>query len=228
VKHLGRFNLKRLILFCAFCFALAGFAPAQSSRTNIDNDQVKVLSVTVEPHQKTPLHEHVVNRVMIYLQAGRQNIHYQDGKKVLLGWKAGEVKWSPASGMHVAQITSDKPVTIVEVELKKPGSSAKAGTSTLDPVEVDPKHYQVEFENDQVRVLRVKIGGKETVPMHEHRLNRVVTYLTDQHFRVTTADGKAEPVEHKAGDLSWGVPAQHKEENLSEKPFVALVVELKG
>jgi hypothetical protein len=72
------------------------------------------------------------------------------------------------------------------------------------------------------------IGAKETAPMHEHVLNRVVTYLTDQNFTVTTAEGKVQSVEHKAGDISWGGPAKHKEENLSDKPFEALVVELKG
>ena len=210
------------------CLAFAAGAAAQSSRTAIDNEQVKVIQVAVEPRQKTRLHQHTVNRVMIYLQAGRQNFDYQGGKKIVLDWKAGEAKWSPSGGMHIAEITSDKPVSIVEVELKKPGTSAKAGTSPLDPVKVDPKHYRVEFENDQVRVLRVRIGPKEAAPMHEHALNRVVTYLTDQNFRVTTADGKVEQVEHKAGDVSWGGPAKHKEENLSDKPFEVVVVELKS
>ncbi len=210
------------------CFACAAVAAAQTGGAVIDNEQVRVLKVTVQPHQKTRLHQHTVNRVMIYLQAGRQNIDYQDGKKVVQSWKAGEAKWSPSSGMHVAEITSDQPVTIVEVELKKPGSSARVGTSALDPVKIDPKHYKVEFENDQVRVLRVKIGPKETAPMHEHGLNRVVTYLTDQKFQVTTADGKVEQVEHKAGEVSWGGPARHKEESLNDKPFEVVVVELKN
>jgi len=83
--------------------------------TVIDNDQVKVLTAPERPHQKTRLHEHTVNRVMIYLQPGHQTIHYQDGKDVKLDWKAGEVKWSPASGMHIAEITSEEPVTLVEV-----------------------------------------------------------------------------------------------------------------
>ena len=30
--------------------------------------------------------------------------------------------------------------------------------SAQDPVKVDPKHYKVEFENDQVRVLRIHYG----------------------------------------------------------------------
>ena len=130
--------------------------------------------------------------------------------------------------MHTAEITSDKPVTIVEVELKKGGSSAKTAASPLDPVKLDPTSYKVELENDQVRVLRVKIGPHKAVPLHEHMLNRVLVYITDQNFRVTTPDGKAETVQHKAGEVGWGQPTRHKEENLSDKPFEALVVELKS
>jgi len=217
-------SLMRMI---PFLLAAAAAFSAETT-TPIDNDQVKVLKVTQDPHAKTRLHQHKINRVMIYLQAGRQTIEQEDGKKVIMTWKPGEAKWSPAGGMHTAEITSDGPVTIVEVELKKPGSAAKTPSSPLDPVKVDPKSYKVELENDQVRVLRVKIGPHQTVPMHEHMLNRVVVYLTDQNFRVTTPDGKAESVQHKAGEVSWGGPTKHKEENLSDKPFEVLVVELKS
>lgn len=50
-------------------------------------------------------------------------------------------------------------MTIVEVELKKSGGEARKVIAELDPVKVDPKDYKVEFENSQVRVLRVKIGA---------------------------------------------------------------------
>jgi uncharacterized RmlC-like cupin family protein len=205
--------------------AAAGALSAQSSQTVIDNGQVKVLKVTVQPRQKTRPHQHTVNRVMVYLQPGRQTLAYQGGKDVALDWRAGEAKWSPASGIHVAEITSDRPVSIVEVELKTPGGPHAA--NPLDPVKIAPKQYHVEFENPQVRVLRVKIGAGETAPMHEHSLNRVVTYLTDQDFRVTSADGKVEHTTHHAGDVSWGGLARHKEENLSGSPFEVLVVEVK-
>jgi len=45
---------------------------------------------------------------------------------------------------------------------------------------VDAKHYRVEFENDQVRVLRVHYDAHDTGAEHEHLLNRVVLYLNDQ------------------------------------------------
>ncbi|MFQ5845458.1 MAG: hypothetical protein ACE5JG_10785, partial [Planctomycetota bacterium] len=46
-----------------------------------------------------------------------------------------------------------------------------------DPVTVDPKHYKLEFENDQVRVLRISYGPHEKSVMHEH-LPGVEVFLT--------------------------------------------------
>ena len=216
------------ILFAFFALKSDVSFLAQTARTVVENDQVKVLSVDVAPHQKTRLHDHKVNRVMIYLQPGMQRIDYQAGKKTVLNWEAGEAKWSPASGMHIAEITSDQPVTIVEIELKNAGTTAKAGSQALDPLKVDPKHYKMEFENAQVRVFRVKLGPKESIPLHEHALNRVVTYLTSQKVKITTPDGKSEISQHQPGDASWGGPAKHTEENLNDSLMEALVVELKG
>src|SRR5262245_33399048 len=137
------------ILFAASTAALL----AQDSRAVIDNDQVRVLRVTQQPHQKTKLHDHKINRVMIYLQPGKQEFEFPDlKKKSVLTWKAGEAKWSPAAGNHIAEIVSDNPVTIVEVELKKPADAAKKPSGPLDPVKLDPKAYKVLFENPQVRV----------------------------------------------------------------------------
>jgi hypothetical protein len=38
---------------------------------------------------------------------------------------------------------------------------AKPKPAGKDPVKVDSKHYSVEFENDKVRVLRIKYGPGE-------------------------------------------------------------------
>lgn len=196
--------------------------------TFFENDQVRVLRALEKPHVKGKAHEHKMNRVMVYLESGVQRFEYQDGRKPEeFHWKAGEVKWSPANGMHAPEVTSDAPFNIVEVELKKSGTGSSV-TSPRDPLKIDPKHYKLEFENSDVRVLRVTIGGHQTAPMHEHSLNRVTVYLTDQDFRVTTPDGKMDTVHHKAGEAAWGTPLTHKEENVSDHPFEAVVIELKS
>ena len=38
---------------------------AQGNKPALENDQVRVLVVADQPHVKTPLHEHKVNRVMV-------------------------------------------------------------------------------------------------------------------------------------------------------------------
>ncbi len=130
--------------------------------------------------------------------------------------------------MHTSEIVSDSPVTIVEVEVKKPGDPAVKVTTPQDPLKVDPRDYKLEFENSEVRVVRVKFAAHAGAPMHEHQLNRVVVYLTDQNTRMTTPDGKVDTATHHAGEFSWGGPTKHKEENLMDKPFEAIVVEFKS
>ncbi|HUS05858.1 MAG TPA: hypothetical protein VMZ52_06170 [Bryobacteraceae bacterium] len=207
--------------------ALAGSAVEPSAKL-FENDEVKVVRAVEKPHVKGKFHEHKVNRVMIYMQPGTQRFEYQDGRKPqVFHWKAGQVKWNVAEGMHSPETTTDEPFNIIEIELKKPAGGKKS-VPAQDVLKVDPKHYKLEFENDQVRVLRVKVGPHESIPMHEHALNRVSVPLTDQNVRSTDAQGKVETVQHKAGEAAWGTAKTHKEENLNDKPLEIVIVELKS
>lgn len=209
--------------------AASAILSAQNAQVPVDNAKVKVITSAGKPHVKTKPHKHDHNRVMIYLQAGSESFDYLGAKPAeTIKWKAGDALWSPAGGMHIAEVLADHPVTVVHLELKNQGVKEKVKGSPIDPLKVDPKHYKVEFENEQVRVIRVKIGPKESVPMHEHSLDRVVVYLTDQDFKITGKDGKETMAKHKAGDVGFSTPGTHKEENLSDKPFEIVVVELKG
>jgi quercetin dioxygenase-like cupin family protein len=213
-----------LLAFCATVFAI-NIAP---SGAILENDYVKVVRALEKPHVKGKFHEHTRNRVMIYLQPGRQRFEYQDGRQPeVFDWKKGQVVWSAPSGMHAAEVVSDDPFNIIEVELKTI-ASGKAISSDLDPVKIDPRHYHVEFENAQVRVLHAKIEPHGAVPMHEHSLNRVTVFLTDQEFRVTDGNGKVDLVKHRAGEAVWGTPIKHREENLSDQPFEVVAVEIKN
>ena len=199
---------------------------AETIKTPIDNADVLVLDVVVQSHEKTSMHEHKANRVMIYRNAGTQSFQYEDGRHSTLSFKDNEVKWSPIEGRHIAEVSTEKPVGIVEIELKKPGAG-KAITTAMDPLKIDSKHYKLEFENDQVRVFRVHIGPHESTPMHEHQLSRIMVYLTDASVRVTYSDGKVELTPHKAGDILQGGAAKHSEQNTADKPVEVIVTELK-
>ena len=220
-----RITFPTTLLVCALAQAAL---PTEPSATLFENDQVKVVRALEKPHVQGKAHEHKMNRVMVYLQSGKQRFEYQDGRKAeIFDWKAGQVKWSPSNGTHAPEVVTDLPFNIVEVELKA-GTTKPLPQVALDPLKIDPKHYKLEFENDQVRVLRVTIPGHQSAPMHEHALNRVSVYLTDQDFQTTTKEGKVDTVHHKAGEALWGMPLTHTEKNLSDKPFQAIVVEIKS
>jgi quercetin dioxygenase-like cupin family protein len=96
-----------------------------------------------------------------------------------------------------------------------------------DAVKADPKHYKVEFENDQVRVLRITYGPHEKSVMHAHPANTAI-FLTDGQIRFTLPDGKTMDAPVKAGTTQWDPGGKHLPENMSDKPFTLVLVELKG
>jgi quercetin dioxygenase-like cupin family protein len=95
-----------------------------------------------------------------------------------------------------------------------------------DPVEVDPRHYSVEFENDAVRILRVRYAPSEKSVMHEHPAS-VGVYLTDAHIRITLPDGRSGEPHVQAGQAMWHAAGAHLPENIGDTPLEIVLVELK-
>lgn len=119
--------------------------------------------------------------------------------------------------MHKAWLWRVAPIIMV----------ASAPALAQDAVKVDPKHYKVELENDQVRVLRVTYGPHEKSVMHAHPAT-VAVFLVDGQAKFTLADGKTQDVPVKAGTAVYSAPAKHLPENTGDKPFELIVIELKG
>src|ERR1700693_6354464 len=74
--------------------------------------------------------------------------------------------------------------------------------SAQDAAKVDPKHYTVVSENDQVRILKVHYGPHEKSVMHSHPAT-VAVFLTDAKGQFTHPDGKKESFEVKAGQSQY-------------------------
>ena len=99
--------------------------------------------------------------------------------------------------------------------------------SAQDAAKVDPKHYKVVSENDQVRVLKVHYGPHEKSVMHSHPAG-VAVFLTDAKGQFTFPDGKKQDFAAKAGDTQWEAGVTHLPENTGDKPMELVLVELKG
>ncbi len=97
-----------------------------------------------------------------------------------------------------------------------------------DPIKVDPKHYKLEFENDRIRILRVSYGPHEKSVMHGHP-PCVAVMLNDLDFRFKLPYGRMQDLLGKAGQvLPVEEASEHLPENLSNKSFECVLIELKS
>ena len=93
-------------------------------------------------------------------------------------------------------------------------------------MKVDPKHYAVVSENDQVRILKVHYGPHEKSVMHSHP-NSVAIFLNDSTALFITPDGKKDTMSFKAGQAQFTPAGTHLPENTGEKGMDLVLVELK-
>ena len=103
-----------------------------------------------------------------------------------------------------------------------------------DPLKVAPQAYKLGFENDWVKVTRVRYGPKEKIPEHDHtETGAAYVYLNDSGpviFRhVGLSYGAVTRPEVKAGSfrLYKAVKETHEVENPNETPSDFLRVEFK-
>jgi hypothetical protein len=205
----------------AFGQDVVKLAPDQA-KVVFENDRVRVIHFTESGHSKLPMHSHSAY-VTVGLTSDHSKYTFPDGKTSDERTKAGSVTYTKVM-THAYENLSGTASESVMVELKKPG--AAAAKTTLDPVKLDPKHYKVVLENDQVRVLRAKYGPHEKSVMHEHPAS-VAVFMTDAHVKFTLPDGTSTDNNVKAHDATWADAGKHLPENLGGQPIEVIVIELK-
>jgi quercetin dioxygenase-like cupin family protein len=91
---------------------------------------------------------------------------------------------------------------------------------------ISPSVAKVEFENDQIRVLRATVGAHQKTPMHQHPSRAGIT-ITENDLRVYLSDGTSTTSTRGAHQIFWSEPVTHQVENLSDKPMEDIEIELK-
>ena len=93
-----------------------------------------------------------------------------------------------------------------------------------------PANAVVEFENESIVVVRIRMAPREKTPMHDITSARLVVWLTDAHLRDTHPDGSANETHRRAGEINWVGVQRHAGENLSHEPleFLAIVPKRSG
>jgi len=217
-----------VLAFAAAAAAHAGI-PYDPPTAPIDNAVARVQLSAGKPGEVTKPHVHLTNRVMIYFEAGTNTIRYPDGKVAPEHFKAGDVQWNDAMGTHTATITAAGPVDIVHVELKRPEHKDNRVHAILygprDPLTIDPRHFKREMQNDQVRVLRLRLGKGEKTPAYESMFEHLLVPLTTTKLKTTDDKGVVKETAWRRGEVQWQRPGTQADENTGGQPYEAILVE---
>jgi hypothetical protein len=87
-----------------------------------------------------------------------------------------------------------------------------------------PEFGKIEFDNDQITVVRIHMAPHERTAMHDIASPRLVIWLTDAHLRDIGADGSVNEYNRPAGFSDWVTPRRHMAENLSDQGLDFLAV----
>jgi quercetin dioxygenase-like cupin family protein len=90
----------------------------------LENEHVRVLSVTMQPGGKTPMHSHPAN-IVYSLSTAKVRFTTPDGKSVDVALKAGDIVWNEAQ-THTTENVGTTKVRALVVEMKElPQPAAK-------------------------------------------------------------------------------------------------------
>jgi quercetin dioxygenase-like cupin family protein len=108
--------------------------------------------------------------------------------------------------------------------LASSAQSAQSASQKLpDAITADSKHYKVEFENDIVRVLRVRLDAGDSTPRHAH-----TAYCAIEISDSSLKEGDGPTSESKAGQVFCGDATSHAPKNVGKALAESIVVEFKN
>ena len=178
-------------------------------------------SSTSDPIQIASENEYV-RIVHVDLAAGQTPPKYAPAATptVTIDLNSGNVRYSDSDDRR----PHNTAIREIRVELK---AAPETTPLALDAVRIEPTRFKVVFENDRVRVVRLRFGPHERGVMVSHP-PRVLVTLTDVSVKLLFADGRTDERGAPAGVAAWLDTETLQTENLRTEPLEVVLVEPKS
>jgi hypothetical protein len=195
--------------------------PARYTVLN-QNDVAQLIRVRLPAGARSVMHSHPAGCAIFYKDA-RIRTTSPTGEVRTLEHRAGDVSCSDAYSHLPENVGGDTEFIQVHLKNRRTFDHLQTGRSLVypapikapDPIDADPTHYFVQFENDVVRLARIKVPGGVKTPMHAH-LAYCIVEIRDMETGV------------KAGDSSCGNAMAHESLNNAKSVNEAITIEFKN
>jgi quercetin dioxygenase-like cupin family protein len=187
-----------------------------------ENDVALMIRVKFPAGARSVMHSHPAGCSIFYKDA-TLTVTSPAGEVRTHDYRQGDVSCGDAHS-HLPE-NAGKDTEFVQLHLKnrKTFDHRQTGRSLVyparlkapDPIDADPTHYFVQFENDVVRLARIKVPGGVKTPMHAH-LAYCIVEIRDMETGV------------KAGDSSCGDAMAHESLNNAKSVNEAITIEFKN
>jgi quercetin dioxygenase-like cupin family protein len=195
--------------------------PARYSVLN-ENELARVIRVKYPRGAKSVMHSHPAGCAIFYKDA-KFKLTAPTGESRTVEFRAGDVSCSDAYSHLPENVGDDTEFVLVHLKNRKTFDHLQTGRSLVvpsqpnvpDAVDIDPAHYSVQFENDVVRLTRIKAPGGVSTPRHAHAAYCIVE-IRDMENGV------------RAGDASCGDAMAHASQNNAKSLNEAITIEFKN
>jgi hypothetical protein len=187
-----------------------------------ENDIAEMIRVKYPAGARSVMHSHPAGCVIFYKDATLKTTS-STGEVRTDAFRQGDVSCGDGYSHMLENVGQDTEFIQVHLKNRKTFDHLQTGRSLVyparikapDPIDVDPAHYFVQFENDVVRLARIKVPGGVKTPLHAH-LAYCIVEIRDMETGV------------KAGDSSCGNAMAHESPNNAKSVNEAITIEFKS
>ena len=187
-----------------------------------ENDVAHIIRVRFPAGARSVMHSHPAGCAIFYKDATLR-MTSPAGAVRTYEYNAGDVSCGDAYSHRPENVGRDTEFVQVHLKNRQTFDHLQTGRSLVyparikapDPIDADPAHYFVQFENDVVRLARIKVPGGVKTPMHAH-LAYCIVEIRDMETGV------------KAGDASCGNAMAHQSPNNAKSVNEAITIEFKN
>jgi hypothetical protein len=187
-----------------------------------ENDVALMIRVKYPAGARSVMHSHPAGCAIFYKDATLKTTS-STGEVRTHEYRAGDVSCGDAYSHMPENVGKDTEFIQFHLKNRKTFDHLQTGRSLVyparikapDPIDADPAHYFVQFENDVVRLARIKVPGGVKTPMHAH-LAYCIVEIRDMETGV------------KAGDSSCGNAMAHESPNNAKSVNEAITIEFKN
>ena len=181
-------------------------SPSKPYEVFFENEFVRLVNVNIATNERVPEFVTSSNRTV--------GIDFTNG---------GLAYYIEGSLPENAGLVADRDSREIRVELK---SAPRVEPHELDAVRLEPERFRIEFENEHVRIVRLRFAAHEKGIMVHHP-PRVLATITDVAVKLKFADGRTDERGAPAGVAAWLDAETLQTENASDAPLEVVLVEPK-